>query len=566
MTILVRETPPLRLGVEVTAIGGGAFRWGLDEHDASNVPNGLSFSTTMPGGFDQASCELARRPNYDYPDLQEFETVTVYGVGGEVAWQGRLESVPRSSGQQVSITPGMVGWQAHLDDNKSAKMIYLDCDLSQWKGPSVARQSFLYGFGYSIGQNEVTTDPTQGYPSIALRITRSPYRYTQAEAWYDASGIPIQTIYYAWAKSPLVLPPYTSTTQAKGWRLEGTGNDHAASTIQAGLEQPAQLGPLSGSVPGSVVTTWAMIQFWCQGYPAGDTKADEEYVIYWTSLIVVGRHGMPITGGLALTPGSAGILGSDVVKHAVTTWAPKLAVTRAGVSTITPTAFQIPNCVFRDPTTSTAIITEACRYDLNDWWVDEGPTFNLASRTDHGRDWVARVGPSGLSETGPQASQIINSVIVRYRDVTGDTRSVGPTGSGADTIDTSLADADPANPATLAGLTRRAVLDMGIVSTPAGAIKIGQAFLAEQKLVSTAGQASIVGHVQDQSGTSWPAWAIRAGDRISFVDAHDTTPRRIVKTSYADSSKTNQIDLDAPPQGLDALLARFGGVITPYGL
>ena len=43
---------------------------------------------------------------------------------------------------------------------------------------------------------------------------------------------------------------------------------------------------------------------------------------------------------------------------------------------------------------------------------------------------------------------------------------------------------------------------------------------------------------------------VRAGDRITFVDAHDPVPRRVVRSSYDDSTRTNQIDLDSPPQGL----------------
>ena len=42
------------------------------------------------------------------------------------------------------------------------------------------------------------------------------------------------------------------------------------------------------------------------------------------------------------------------------------------------------------------------------------------------------------------------------------------------------------------------------VSTPAAAIKVGQAFLIQQRRLSTAGQASIVGTVQDDRGVTVP--------------------------------------------------------------
>jgi hypothetical protein len=287
--------------------------------------------------------------------------------------------------------------------------------------------------------------------------------------------------------------------------------------------------------------------------------------VLWTYLGVVGNHGLPIQGTLTAT-GGLGVLASDVVQHAVQTWAPELATSRAGVSTIEQSTISIPHLVFADPTTASEIIKQATRFGLPDWWVDEGPTFHLASRANHGRNWRARVGPSGLRETGPQVDRLFNSVIVSYNDVTGVTRTVGPTGSGANTIDDSLSDLDPSNPVTAAGLTRRSVLAMGITSTAAAASLVGQDWLAEQKLLSTAGQAQIVGHVEDDRGVLWPAWMIRAGDSISFTDAHDTGYRRIVRAEYSDGGRACQIDLDSPPEGLPALLARLSVSLTPLGL
>ena len=109
-----------------------------------------------------------------------------------------------------------------------------------------------------------------------------------------------------------------------------------------------------------------------------------------------------------------------------------LALTDSGGnSTIEATNFIIPQLVFTDATTAAAIITQATSYGLEDWWVDEGPTFHLASRDNHGRDWQARVGPSGLQETGPTVDQIYNGAVVTYTDVSGIARTVGPPGSGA---------------------------------------------------------------------------------------------------------------------------------------
>ena len=236
---------------------------------------------------------------------------------------------------------------------------------------------------------------------------------------------------------------------------------------------------------------------------AGGTQG-LDYILCWTYLGVVGAHGLTIRGTLAAS-GGIGLYASDVVGHAVAKYAPGLAlVDSGGNSTIEATSFIIPQLVFTDPTTAAAIVAQATTYGLEDWWVDEGPTFHLASRGNHGRDWQARVGPSGLQETGPQVDQIYNGAIVAYTDVSGVARTVGPPGSGANVTDARLYDSDPANPATAAGLVRTAPpIQMGVSAVspatglPEAPIKVGQAFLIFQKQRSTAGQASIVGYVTD---------------------------------------------------------------------
>ena len=107
---------------------------------------------------------------------------------------------------------------------------------------------------------------------------------------------------------------------------------------------------------------------------------------------------------------------------------------------------------------------------------------------------------------------------------------------------------------------------MGGVSTLAGATEIGRRFLVEARRFDTSGQAQIVGHCEDDRGVMHPAWQIRAGDTITFTDAADTSPRRVIKTSYSDESLTCSIDLDAPPDALAALLERLQVVLVPLGL
>ena len=546
--------------IDVAMPGGVHNRWGWDEPKPEDAPSGLTFSTTMPGGFEQLSCTLARQPGRNYPDLAEFSTLTAYGAGGETAWQGRLQSSPRTSGDQMAITPGAVGWQAALDDDQSARMIYIDIDMTRWQAPSVGRQLYVLGFSIDLESGSVQPDSTSGNPSVATLMQGIWSRSHASECWYDAHGMGINAVWYAWK-----IPSTVSGSDPNwNWSVSASDDDAGAVSVESSGNLRAAGPGMAGFYPTAQSHPWAMVQAWYSTGPTGASGTN--YGVYWTNLSVFGHHNVPLRGTPGSTPGGCGYYASDIAQSAVGAWAPNLATSRNGVSTIESTTFIIPHLVFLDPTTAGNMVKQVTRYELPDWWVDEGPTFNLASRENHGRDWRARVGPSGLSETGPQVDRLFNSVIVSYNDVTGVTRTVGPTGSFANTIDDSLNDSDPSNPVTAAGLKRRSLLAMGIVSTPAAAIAVGQGWLAEQKLLSTAGQATIVGTVQDNHGITCPAWQIRAGDRITFTDAHDPSSRRIVKTSYNDATRTCTIDLDSPPEGLSALLARLSVSLTPLGL
>ena len=543
----IRERPPLRLMVEVVGTDSRFTRWGVDEHHPENVPSAITFSSTMPGGFEQASLTLPRKPDIDYPDLDEFSKVTIRGAGGKIAWQGRLETTPRTSGDQLAISPGLTGYQAALADNNMAREIYIDCDLTRWQGPSTQRQ---VSYPPSVtGQIATVPDATTGQPSISTSVSDAWSASAVAESWYDAQGLPLATIYYAWKINANIA----STDPNWSW-LVFASDDDVASAYDPTSSLRA-VGPGLGSLAATTTTRkFGLVQL---NYAAAGGTSGSTYSVFWTYLGVVGRHGLTIRGTLAAT-GGIGVYASDVVAHAVAKYAPGLAlVDRAGNSTIEATNFLIPQLVFPDATTAAAIVTQATSYGLEDWWVDEGPTFHLASRDNHGKDWQARVGPSGLQETGPTVDQIYNGAVVAYTDVSGIVRTVGPPGSGANVEDARLYDSDPQNAATAAGLTRIAPpIQLG-VNVAAAAIKVGQSFLIFQKQRSTAGQASLVGYVTDSTGVTWPAWMVRAGDRITFVDAHDPVPRRVVRSSYDDATRTNQIDLDSPPQGLAPMLARL---------
>lgn len=560
-TSVVHSRPPLRLHASIVMPNGRIARWGADEHRAENVLSNLAFSSTMPGGFESCSCVLPRQPGLDYQDLEEFATVTVAGSGGQVAWEGRIERTPRTSGDSHTVSPNLSGWQSHLDDDKTARMIYVDMDQTHWQAPSAQRVINLGNEFIDLVPGSAATDQTTGVPTVITGLSGPWARYAVAESWYDAHGMPISNVYYAWKQGGL---NYNDTH----WHwLTLLATDDVAT----GYEGSAELrgpGPGSGILSATVADRrFAVAQL---QYDTAAGADNQLYNLYWTCLAVYGRHSLSGAGSYSDTQG-AGIYSSDIVRHAVNTWAPRLATSRAGVGTVQPSNWIIYNQVHFDPTTASEIIKQASRFDLQDWGVWDGPTFYWAPRGYYGRNWRARVGPAQLAENGPQADRIYNGVIVRFNDVSGTVLSVGPVGSGATYETAELQDLDPTNPANELGIRKWQALQMGVSAydpgtvRPGAAIKIGQRFLADQRELNTSGEASLVGHVQDDHGVLWPAWMVRAGDSITFIDAHDPVPRHIVRAEYTDQTKTCQISLDSPSEALTAYLERLSVSIAPLG-
>ena len=551
--------PPSRLGLLVKTPNGRYFRWASDEARPENAAADLSFSTTIPGGFEELSCVLTRKPEVGYADLDPLSDVKVLGAGGETVAQYRLESAPRASGEQIAIEPTAVGWQAALEDNGSCSQVFVDRDLSSWQVASATRKEAIYTdtANYDKAQDfDLVNDATGGTPELRLNATPPWATGLAAEAWYDAGpGNTVSRLYF----------DYIGRNLAAGW--VGGAFSYSSDT---GGGAVAGTDVVAGATPtGTQTETWGTPQRYnalalrLAAGTAGDNKVKylrNRQVSVW------GNHGLTRQG---LAPND-GLFASDVIAYTVRTFVPSLNVTTGGrYPSVQDTGFIVPQLAFREGTTPLEMIQGADRFHHWDWAVwdgQSGPTFYYYPPGGYGKKWRTRVGPSKLQRTGRDVSRVWNGVIVRYQDVDGQTLSVGPTGSQATSTSASLLDSDPTNPANQAGLTRYAVFEMNGVSTLAGATQVGVLLLAQYKLLDQSGSASLTGWVEDSAGRLFPVSRVRAGDYIAFMDAADTSYRRIVRTSYEHATVTNQIDLGAPPEGLDALLERLQVSIVSLGL
>jgi hypothetical protein len=576
LAVRLRERPPLNLSINVETPNGAVYRLGRDDPNPANAPEALTFGDAMPGGFERCDFTLQRDPRLAYPDLQELSKITVRGLGGAaVAWQGRLEKLPDTAGSQAQVTPEAFGYQAALEDDNSAREIYVDRELSRWQGAAIQRKINRLNEGGSLVDATVAADASTGLPSVITALTGPWALPTLAEGWYDGHGIPLGLIAYAWmlqASNKIGDTDATNATYGWDWEVGAAADDVPTSYGGTGnLKGTGPMGFGTFAVPSG--KPWGRVLLFAQG---GLGTSGVEYPVFWPVLAVYGCHGLTLHPESGTATEAPGLLASDVVGHALNHWAPELAFTMGAEGTIQPSSFIIPQLAFLEPTTVAEIIKQATRFELQDWAVWEGPRIYINERGARGKKWRARVGPATLQDAGPQIARLWNGVVVAYQDVTGKMRLVGPevpgapagtsfAGAESGSENASLYDADPENPLNKQKIKKWALLKMG-TSTQAGAIQVGAIFLREQSLLESSGSASLTGHVEDSSGVLWPAWMVRSGDQISFVDSRNPGYRRIVKTEYADTTKTRTIQLDQPPEAMQALLERLSVVLAPLGL
>jgi hypothetical protein len=543
------ERPPIRHTMVIDSPVGATQRWAFDAPHVQNVLSDASWGSTMPGGWDRMDASLFRKPELRSSDIEPFSRVTVYNAGGKVVGQFRVEQTPATHGDSSEVQPGAVGYQSELDDNKAASFVYVDADSSSWSEPLLARQILLINtYGRDI-------------ETLSWQVVKGSLKTTLPNSSVPAS---------AYAETWLRMPPGQGVVT---FQYKGT------EAMPVGYEPPNlystndDVNSGGGSNP---LTLDGTIRQWSFGTPprflvltiyANGTAATGNKNQRVIAARVFGYTGILPRPG---TDGWSGVFGSDAVQHAISTWT-DFTFTTGSTGTIVPSTFVIPHLIFRDLGAVSDIVRGATRFGLQDWavWESNGrtdpPVFWWHPRRYYGSTWRARVGPSKLNLTGTQVARVWNSVVVQYHDaLTGETRSVGPPGANADASDPVLNDSDPQNPATVAGKTRRALLQMQ-TTTLAGATKVGQIFLDEQKLLDSSGDAEFVGWVQDDHGVWHAASDVRAGDYVEFVDSNHPGARRIVNAKWSEASKSMHVDLDSPPDAMEALLERLQVVLVPLG-
>lgn len=554
MSVAVQqEFIPIRLAVQLANLNGTLrARWSEDETLQQNVLDELTFSDNMPGGDKDAGGVLARNPQKTWPDLEAFSNITVEGPGREIYWEGSLDKIPGVTGDRLSINPAALGYQAILEDNMAASLGIIDCDLSKWGEPSGSRKKLLLENGFSPS----STTQSVGFqgtgalpPGIFIEFLEFVEGLTEInESWYWGEGVDIGKVLFdnrvpkapsepGWAtKSILSIQDIMETFH------EGT-NYGVTEHLQQELAAP------SGGYK------YAVFQNYYTGTFVGAFAAS----FAWTGVKVIGNHGMPYKGEWP----NIGFSTKQCLTYGIPIVAPSL---EAREEDIEDDEYVIPQAWYGERNSGANFVHDVTKYNLWDWYVRYGKRFHYRKPASYGKFWKAYVKESNLNNVGEDSQKIWNQIVVKYNDVDGTTKTVGPLGSGCTTESSALEITDVTNPATAAKRTRRDLLVMKGISTPAAAIAVGKRFLEEANALSRQGTATISGWVLDDKGVFWPAAKIRSGDWISFVDAGDHSYRKIVGRRYNHLTQSSEIELDAPPDGLEALLERLQAGLVSLGV
>jgi hypothetical protein len=536
-----------RLTVNVRTPTGREARWASDEPRVDDVPAGVTFSTEIPGGFKDCTIRLPRG-FLSYPDEALFSDVLLTGAGGQVAWEGRVVSLPRAEGGDGHwVTVGCVGHAAKLRDDATLREIYIDRDLTRWGSPSAYRRGALISGATKFilgGDTTLTTDPVTGNPALRQQLTRifgDATTRTLMEAAYDPQGVPIGALYYNVVTGQLGGASMAGTSWSATARL-ASDDTHSAEQLSSDVD-----GGGSGTLNSTGDRRWASVDFY---YDATGTF-DGEWHAEWRHLIVFGTHGLTLRG----TAPACGYYATDIMAH---------VARRAGLnvwdSDIEATTFIVPQAAYLDPVTGEDIVLDVNKYELARWAVWQGQRFHVWRNPTSRTVWETRIADGATRDLeGDSAESVWNAVAVQFEDPHGRRRIIGPTGySPADATSALLLDTDPSNAATAAGLPRVAKLALSFPTDASGAEQIGYAWLREQLLPARRGAIQLPAYVRHPQAGMVPSWNVRAGDLLRVTDRPGEPDREITSTSYDTTSRRCQATVGGLPNRVEAILERTG--------
>lgn len=492
------------------------------------VADGMTFSNVDPGGYEMSSFQIPK----DLPNTLRGFPIRI-DSGLKVAWEGRISEVQRSLGSETTITGE--GNVAKFKDNTLAQ-IFIDQDLTQWVGPSVQRQINLVAAGLSPSSGEVAADASTGNPSIALGAT-APWTtggLPQAEALYDAQGVPIHSV------------SYTAVFNAAAAAAPLTGQVYLATTDLVAVVDTS--GPFTASTSGTLVASVNNRPFavLAASYAAPAATSGELFAIYFDSVAVIGNHGLTNRGG--------GFYTSDIAAYV----AGLIQGLQLG-NVQQANGYVLPQSVYLTPVGMDQIISDMGVAAGWHWGVWESfspltgnpsPRFDFCPRPLQGASTAFCMRSAcDKVDIKEDLSGQYNTAIVSYTDVAGASRAVTVT------QDNPILDA--------AGIAQRSVVFNGGLMTKS----VAQVFGLEALSLLYA-QDRVSGTVEISGPVDGPGapWLLKAGiDRLRIGDLpsqdafgiYNDVPISRVETSASSSEITTTVEIGSGGNLVETLQSRL---------
>lgn len=519
-----------------------------DIHITSRLAD-LSFRSTSPGGFASARLSLHAPLQFDPDELAHFARVYIYDArNGLVVWEGRLEDPGRSAGNSGPLYEiSALGPATHALD-RTLPLIYVDTRLSAFY------TAIGSGRAYDVGTREATdTSITDGALSISVGQGSVVTNGSLGAATYDAiyiAGQDLARIYFDWDSGFS-----SANTQVELRTTEDLG---ATSTITSTNVNTAG-GTFTASLGGGTAITANHNRVILTNRRGGVTAtvASDDYWTEFVNMSVLGTRvnadGTAITSGYNTNTVLASEVVNDLLGRVLT------AYDGAGAS-VTTTSYAIEQLAYPDGVTADKVLADLMElepaYTWEAWESNSAGKYRFVWRA-----WPSTVryevdlidGYAGVGS----GSDLFNAVRVRYRDSTGQVRTVRRTQTVA-ALDT-------------AGLTREHFIDLGDeVATLANANQIGDQFLAEHAYAPNAGRLTIARPVLDYvTGRMVQPWEIRPGylirvrglsprpDVLNLSARDGVTTFKIAAVDYSTNSAAADLDLDSPAPETAQQISQF---------
>jgi hypothetical protein len=323
--------PPLNLDIVTRAASGAEAILASDSRSPGNRPQNLSFQTRRGEGFSSGGATFMHDGRLDRADLQLLSDVAFVGHDGSVAFEGILNSVPRTFDPGGNtISPNWVGAMILAQDEPFSE-VFVDRQFSGWGDMPLDRKAALATGAIDFGSLSWSSDAgglVCALPNQALGAQ------TIAETWYTApSGVTI-------AKASYVG---TDTSLPAGWeapKLYDAADDAAASV-------DANSATFDSTLRSLTLANARRLLFWRE-YSNGTASTPAAGASRRLSRIAVyGNHG--ITTRTNPTSGEPdGLYLSDIVVNVAQRFCPQL-----DTSGVEDNTTLIEQAVYEDTTRST---------------------------------------------------------------------------------------------------------------------------------------------------------------------------------------------------------------------